>query len=78
MPKLISKCPKCGTKNEVKTHASTRLDKGAPVVCTNCSLRFCAALSEKDVDELFEEASVSPVIKGEEDYVLEGIYYPKP
>lgn len=77
MPKLISKCPNCGTKNEVKPHIYTKLDRGTAVVCRNCSLRFCAALSDKDVDALFESGSISPIIKGEDDYVLEGVYYPK-
>ncbi len=76
MAKIISKCPRCKTMNEVKSDSCMRLDMGTSVVCKHCYLRFCATLSKKDVKELFEDGSVSPVFKGEEDYILESTFYP--
>lgn len=78
MAKIISKCPRCETMNTVKNTIYMRLDMGTSVVCTHCDLRFHAILSDKDVEALFEENLVSPVVKGEEDYVLESTFYPSP
>lgn len=55
-----------------------RLDMGTGVTCSQCNLRFHAILAEKDVEQLFEEGSVSPIVKGDEDYLLESEYYPNP
>ena len=78
MAKMISNCPQCGMTNEVESSPYMRLDMGRPVVCKRCALRFRAALSKEDVDVLFESGSVSPVVKGEKDYILKSMYYPKP
>lgn len=79
MGKLISKCPKCNTVNEVDTsNCYMKGDEGTPVTCTKCSLRFCATLSKKDIKVLFvdEKRPLCPVVKGEEDYLLESTIYP--
>jgi len=79
MGKLISKCPACKTVNEVNTlNHCMRLNLGTPVKCTKCSLRFCATLSRKDIEVLFDEDHpIFPRVKGEEDYSLEAVRYPK-
>lgn len=76
MARLISKCPKCGKRNEVKNTVYMRLDRGTGVTCNRCFLRFHAALSDEDEKELYEDGSVIPVVKGEEDYILESDFYP--
>ncbi len=78
MAKIISYCPRCKAKNEVISSPYMRLDKGTGVTCVNCSLRFCATLRDEDVNALFEEGSTSPVVKGDENYILESMYYPSP
>lgn len=78
MAKITSKCPRCGTTNEVENTIFMRLDGGKGVTCSHCNLRFHAILAEKDVEELFEEWSVHPVVKGDKDYTLESEYYPNP
>lgn len=78
MANLISNCPKCGTTNVVNSSPYMRLDRGTGVTCKNCSLRFCATLSKKDILALFKDSSVSPVIKGTEDYMLDSTYYLNP
>ncbi|MCI9286757.1 MAG: hypothetical protein HFJ57_02040 [Clostridia bacterium] len=78
MAKIISKCPRCKTTNKVKNTIFMRLDMGTGVTCSQCNLRFHAILAEKDVEQLFEEGSVSPIVKGDEDYLLESEYYPNP
>lgn len=76
MAKIISVCPRCGTKNEVKNYGYMRLDKGTGVTCEKCALHFCATLSDKDVEELFKTDDILPHVEGEDDYVLKGERYP--
>ena len=78
MAKIISKCPRCKTTNEVKNTIYMRLDMGTGVTCSHCYLRFHAILAKNDVEELFGEGSASPVVKGDKDYLLESEYYPNP
>ncbi len=70
MGKLITICPKCKVKNEIKNMEFMRLDGETTVICTNCSLRFRAVLSNKDIETLFKDGSVSPVVTTEENYLL--------
>lgn len=76
MAKIISACPRCKKMNEVKSSSSMRLDKGTGVSCEKCGLWFCAALSDKDVEELFKTDDIIPHVEGKEDYVLKGERYP--
>ena len=76
MASLISICPKCGTNNEVVNTLYLRLDEETSVVCEKCALRFCATLSSEDVEALFEDSSTTPIVSGEEDYILKAEYYP--
>ena len=62
-------CPKCKTKTKIINTEYMRLDKGATVVCSNCSLRFRTVLNDRDIEELFK-GSAYPVVTTEEDYVL--------
>ena len=78
MANLISKCPKCETMNKVNGSPFMRADEGTPVTCKNCSLRFRAILSKKDVETLFEKGEVNYTVKGEKDYVLKSEFYPNP
>lgn len=78
MAKIISVCPRCGKKNEVKNYVYMPLDKGAGVTCEKCALHFCATLSDKDVEELFKTDDGFPHVEGEDDYVLKGERYPTP
>lgn len=70
MGNLMTLCPKCKTKIKITNTEYMRLDASTTVECTNCSLRFRAILSGKDVDELFKNDSAYPVVATEEDYIL--------
>ena len=78
MAKLIADCPQCRTTNEVIPGTYMRGDRMQRVKCKNakCSLLFLAVLSDEDIEKLFERGSISPVIKGEEDYKLKSERYP--
>lgn len=78
MAGLFSNCPKCRKKNKVVITTYMRLDMGTGVVCERCHLRFHAILYDEDVKALFDSSSISPVVKGETDYVLNSEYYPSP
>lgn len=78
MADLISKCPKCETVNKVTNTVYMQLDKGAPVICEKCALRFCATLSEQDAKTLFAGDSFFPTVKGKKDYLLKSEFYPNP
>ena len=75
MENLMTLCPKCKTKTKVINTEYMRLDKSASVVCPNCSLRFCAVLSDKDIKELFGSESSYPVVTTEKDYVLKSEFF---
>ena len=78
MGKLISKCPRCNTMNEVNTSDFYMRGKaGTRVRCIKCSRSFCAELSKKDIETLFtdEDNPLVPIVKGDEDYVLESCLY---
>lgn len=77
MARLISNCPRCKKRNKVKHITYLRGDKGTSVTCNRCSLKFCAILSDEDIKELYGDDSIIPIIKGEEDYILKSIFYPK-
>lgn len=77
MAKLISICPKCGTKNEVVNLLYMRLDGYTTVECKKCGIRFRALLNEQDINNLFTEDSTFPVINTEKDYRLESEFYSK-
>lgn len=70
MGNLMTLCPKCKAKIKITNTEYMRLDASTTVECTNCSLRFRAILSGKDVDELFKNDSAYPVVATEEDYIL--------
>lgn len=70
MGNLMTICPKCKTKTKVINTEYMRLDKGATVVCTNCSLRFRAILNDNDIEELYKDESSYPVVTTEKDYLL--------
>lgn len=67
--RLVARCPKCGTKCEMRKSYSMRGNGGIVAKCTKteCSIRFEALLTDEDVEELYgEDHYVIPIVKGEE------------
>ncbi len=67
--RLVARCPKCGTKCELRKSHCMRGNGGIATICTKgeCTIRFEAVLTKKDVEELYgEDHYVIPIVKGEE------------
>lgn len=67
--RLVARCPKCGTKCELRKSCYMRGDRGVAAKCTKkkCSIRFEAQLTDEDIKELYgEDHYVIPIVNGEE------------